>query len=248
MIQYLTINNVPYWSWGRGNAKTLGDLWRELESGECTLSVRKGVVIRRVVVSSVYVYYKKDKVTWRLVEQRQVFADGRSRTRPAYLGVGEKRRPNEDAEVAARRALKEELGIVDPKIVFKPLPKEVWKPTSSTTYPGTVVDHNVDMFEVFIPARLYKPEGYIEQQCDKTSYFAWVPIARRLLVHKDGCGGHVTEKNGHYECDGCDAESAEIEMESTLLLYCAIDDAPLDSELKCTTCFEIHESPRPERQ
>jgi len=94
--------------WGEGEAKSVADLWQELQHGESTL--QGDPALRRVRVAEVYVV-RGDQF---LIERAQHFADGRirSRNRPP----SEKMHPNETSLAAAQRCLIEELA-VDPTTI-----------------------------------------------------------------------------------------------------------------------------------
>ncbi len=103
LAAWLTAGGVPLAEWGRGGAKTVADLWAEVACGETTL----GDNPPRRTVSVVQVFIRRGERM--LTEIEQEMADGRRRVRG--WPPSEKLKRGEDALVAARRCLAEELGI-----------------------------------------------------------------------------------------------------------------------------------------
>lgn len=165
-------HNVPYWEWGTNEAKTFEHLLDELNSGEAVLQERNGLLVRVVRGTSLHVYYREDASTWILKEEKQVFADGRQRIRNIDISIGEKARPGELPGEAAWRALREELGISD-KLPLIPRPLVADGPVPSRSFPGLYTEHIIHIYDVFLPKRWFCPEGYIERQSDKTTFFVW---------------------------------------------------------------------------
>lgn len=171
--QFLTENKIPLHLWGTGKAKTFEHLIKELAEGEATIELlHNGTVQRRADGAGIIVYYHDGVSRWRLKEDRQVFKDGRTRTRTMTSSIGEKLRPNENPRIAARRALHEELGI-DEEIELIDLGPVVKGPVASESYPGTWSISTSYIFETTLPRHLYKTE-YVEVQADKTNYYVWV--------------------------------------------------------------------------
>lgn len=175
LVAFLEAHQIPLCEWGKGEAKTLDHLFAEIDSGEAVIE-KEGVGLVRIVSGSVVdVCYQLDNVVLRLKESKQVFSDGRERSRSLDASIGEKIRPGERALDAAHRALREELGILD-DLVLTSLPLVAKGPIPSVSFPGLMTKYVSYRWQVFLPARLYKPEGYVERQPDKTSYFVWVSI------------------------------------------------------------------------
>ena len=108
----LKASGVPVDSWGQGDAKTLDQLLAEIRGGETRLVFSpEGSVSRLMAAVGVNVYHPDTNGrTLLLKEDRQVFSDGRIRRRPLDISLVEKMIFGEDSEVAARRALREEIG------------------------------------------------------------------------------------------------------------------------------------------
>ena len=100
---WLRDQNINVDRWGEGAAKTVENLWAEIDEGETLLQrdpPRRLIEVVRVVV-------RRDAFI--LIEARQEFVSGRQRTR--NRPPSEKMRPDESYEEAAYRCIEEELGI-----------------------------------------------------------------------------------------------------------------------------------------
>lgn len=161
-------------TWGTGSAKTLNHLIDEVSKKECILHEENGSVYRVTRTLGINVYYGDDAKLLILRERMQVFVGGRIRTRNLDTSLGEKVSPDETPLHAAVRALWEELGIeVTPDTVFRAKFPYLKGPQDSTSYPGLKTIHHIYPFDVTIPPIYYRPEGYVEAQVDKTTYFGW---------------------------------------------------------------------------
>ncbi len=112
LIDWLKTHGIDTNRWGQGDAKSVADLWQELQYGESTLQADPP--LRRVQVVEVHVTNDERH----LIERAQHFADGRvrSRNRPP----SEKMHPAETALEAAQRCLIEELALSPTAISFPP--------------------------------------------------------------------------------------------------------------------------------
>jgi hypothetical protein len=175
---FLLAHDIPLHLWGRGEAKTLEHLTKELSEGEAALRYETGRLQRVARGAIVDVLYQDRSRLLRLRETRQVFADGRERIRKDLsTGIGEKLKLDETPLAGALRALQEELGIDEP-LTYLELPERTKGPLPSVSYPGLYTLYVMYPFEVFLPRRLYRPEGYIERQEDKSNYFEWQSYTR----------------------------------------------------------------------
>lgn len=169
---FLVKHGIPLHVWGTGKAKTFEHLLKEISEGEATIELQDDGTIRRTANGAGIIIFYHDGVSrWRLKEDRQVFNDGRTRTRTMTSSIGEKLRPNEEPRTAARRALKEELGIEE-EIELIDLGPVIKGPVESESYPGTWSISTSYIYEATFPPHLYKPE-YVEVQADKTNYYTW---------------------------------------------------------------------------
>jgi len=172
LLKLLKKYKIPLKLWGTGEAKTLDHLIAEISSGEAVLEEGEGGLLRVALGVCLDVFYKNKNVVYKLIEEKQVYKDGRVRRRGLPTSIGEKLKPNEDPIFAAYRALFEELGIKI-RLVLLERPGIIKGPVPSISFPGLKTKYIFSVFEVWLPKEFYKPEGYIENQSDKSSHFIW---------------------------------------------------------------------------
>lgn len=166
---------VPLDEWGKGEAKELEDLIGEVVEGTINLSFdnEKQKWIRVVKPVEVHVFYEfPEGDVYFLREDRQVFKDGRERRRN-HFWIGEKMEKEEIPFEASVRAIKEELGLTPP---FASGPRHFGDKRirrESKSFPGLISRHSVSCFEVCLTQEQFNPEGYVEEQEDKTTFFVW---------------------------------------------------------------------------
>lgn len=160
--------------WGDGATKRVDDLWEELESGETELSLVDGELVRKTYVAGVDVYAESGGQWYRLVEEKQVFANGAERRRELASSIAEKMRPQESIEEAAHRALQEELGVTGPVSVSSTGEDVIQK--ASQSFGGMQTKLHRRTASVQISEQDFRPEGYVERQPDKSIYFVWQPV------------------------------------------------------------------------
>jgi hypothetical protein len=166
---------VPVEKFGTGEAKTLDHLANEILEGETDLVEKDGKIVRRVVSVLVDVrYVTPEGVELQLLEEKQVFSDGRVRRRK-IKGVGEKMTPRNEGISVAKKALKDEIGVGDSDIQIEFVETEETTMTSPS-YPGLETEYIRHMMKTTISEADFRPEGYQEVQHDKTTYFVWVPV------------------------------------------------------------------------
>ena len=168
----LASNGVPFKGWGENGTKTIDHLLKEIQRGEAVIISESGWVIRIISTAAINVFYAQEEKTFVLVEEKQLFRDGRKRIRTLTSSLGEKIRALETPEEAARRGLKEELSIAE-RIPLIGSGKEVRQLNPSKSYPGIYTANILHRFDIFLPEKFYRAEGYVEMQKDKTSYFVW---------------------------------------------------------------------------
>lgn len=112
LARWLYAQGVDTTGWGRNNAKTIEDLWQELQHGECTLQADPPLRVVHVVEVRIE---QNDQY---LIETEQHFADGRVRIR--RRPPSEKMQATEEPHAAARRCLREELAVPPAAIHFSP--------------------------------------------------------------------------------------------------------------------------------
>lgn len=162
--------------WGKGEAKTLGHLQKEIDGGETFLVLdESGELLRRLMIVGADIYYtSKDGKRYRLKEDRQVFNDGRERRRDYGHAVSEKMQIDEDPGVAMIRGIREELGIEGDIDLKKTVADE--KRISSPSYPGLNSHYIRYGFEVLLNEEQFNIDGYVEEQEDKRTYFVWEEV------------------------------------------------------------------------
>lgn len=173
LSSFLKKHNIPVESWGKEQAKTVGHLLQELQEGDSALSETDHGLTRQCQFVAVEVTTTLDGKRRQLVEERQVFNEGKpdERTRRRSLtGVNEKLKPGENPLESAKRALKEELGIDDASPTFLKI-----EPSGrqSPSYPGLQTTYLSHHYSVILPGQQANPNGYKEVQPDKTTYFIW---------------------------------------------------------------------------
>ncbi len=175
LYAYLRSFDVPTTTWGRGSAKTFDHLHREIMAGEAFLVEDGKILVREIRLVKVAVFYNtRDGKVLQLCEEKQVFKNGRVRIR-GFKYIGEKMKPGEHSGLAALRAIAEELGVVE-GITLLDHKTSSPSPEFSKSYPGLMTRIVEESFTVFMPHNLYKPEGYKEEQEDKTTYFVWQEV------------------------------------------------------------------------
>jgi hypothetical protein len=170
----LTKYHIPTDIWSTGDAKIIDHLVNEINDGETILIEDKESekLIRQFSFLAVTVLYKDNEATYKLIEEKQVFTDGRTRVRSSDISVGEKIKHNENnIEDSIKRALQEELEIHEGFTVNKS--DNVKEDVDSKSYPGLTSQRNRFNVVAHIDSTQYKPEGYQEVQSDKTTYFVW---------------------------------------------------------------------------
>lgn len=165
--------HVDFTRFGIGSAKKLTDLLEEVEKGETILLEENGRLVRQVSVVTINVFVDVNGDLYRLVEDRQVFDDGRLRRRNLPSSISEKLHRDEDVLIAISRALKEEIGVSEFTILTSAPSTSVEKKESSS-YPGIVSYYALTKMDVLIALSEYKAEGYQETENDLTTYFVWV--------------------------------------------------------------------------
>jgi len=162
--------------WGKGQAKTLAHLQKEIKSGETVLVTgEQGELLRKVVVGGVDIFYvSPDGKKYRLKEDKQIFKDGRERKRDLGQAVSEKMKPKEDPKDAMIRGVREELGIEGEISLTETGADE--QLLSSPSYPGLQSQYIRYKFEAMLNDQQFKSNGYVEEQDDKSTYFVWEEV------------------------------------------------------------------------
>ncbi|MBX3014213.1 MAG: hypothetical protein KF832_22010 [Caldilineaceae bacterium] len=130
LAAWLEARQINTDAWGQDNAKSVVDLWHEIQQAESTL--HDEAPLRRVQVVELDVRAENRQ----LIEAAQLFASGQVRHR--NHPPSEKMLPGEDPFATARRCLAEELGIAEAARIH--FPPQTVEPrvtiVDSTSYPG----------------------------------------------------------------------------------------------------------------
>lgn len=173
---YLLKFNIPLGEWGKGYAKTLNHLLDEIKSKECVLK-EEGVLVREIEFVMCQIFYYSEGTTLKLVEEKQVFLDGRTRVRKKESSVSEKMKIGEDPKESLIRGIEEELGIFLEEDQIEEL-KGIDEEEESDSFPGLMTRYKGHSFNCFLNKSQFNPEGYIETQKDKKTYFIWEEFTR----------------------------------------------------------------------
>lgn len=169
LATWLAAGGVVLDAWGVGGAKSIADLWTEIACGETTLRDDPP----RRAVSVVQILIRRGGQT--LTEIEQQMADGRCRTRG--WPPSEKLKGGEDALLAARRCLAEELGIFAPPEALCEDAPPYEHTLDSPSYPGlptTYRVHSVAFAAADLPAALPDTDFWLDNSA------ADDPIRRHL--------------------------------------------------------------------
>lgn len=164
---------IPFELWGTGKSKTLKHLFYELKNDECSLQEENGGLTRYIEFVGIKIYYTdRNDQRWVLKEERQEFNDGRTRRRNIPNSVSEKMKFGEDPMIASIRGIEEELGV---KVKSNQLTKysDLHYDGGSVSYPGLDTKYKGHRFVCNFTDDQFNPNGYIEVQEDKKTFFYW---------------------------------------------------------------------------
>jgi hypothetical protein len=175
-IDLLRHHNISFENWGKDSFKTINHLVKEIVEGESILSIEDNELFRKISIVFIDVCYidVAGKI-FKLIEEKQIFKDGRERKREFKEegSVAEKLKSGEIAdENVVRRAVAEELGIKNITNIINTGTKEDIH--ESESYPGLKTKIIKHFFKVQLNKQQFVPEGYMERQPDKNTYFKWV--------------------------------------------------------------------------
>jgi ADP-ribose pyrophosphatase YjhB (NUDIX family) len=136
LANWLRAHGIDTRIWGTGQYKTVANLWEEYESREISFEDNPP----RRKVSVVQILVRRGNMI--LLEIEQAFANGERRFRSQP--PSEKVKANETIMDAARRGLKEELGIRPDQIgAISPASKQEEIMIDSPSYPGLVTRYTM---------------------------------------------------------------------------------------------------------
>ena len=175
LVSKLKEYSIPIEYWGKGYAKTIGHLLDELKNDECVIIDKDGYLVRYIEFVGIRVYYKDGNDTWVLKEDRQEFKDGRVRRRTMPSSVSEKMKFGEDPMLSAIRGIKEELDIdvTENQLIKR---RELDYDGGSQSYPGLKSKYKGHQYTCYLKSHQFNPDGYVEVQKDKSTFFVWEKI------------------------------------------------------------------------
>lgn len=176
LINLLKKYDVPVEYWGTGKSKTIEHLLKEIEEKECSVVEQDNNLTRYIEFVGIKIYYTDENdQRWFLKEEKQEFNDGRIRRRNIPSSVSEKMKFGEDSSLSAIRGIEEELGV---KINQSQLSKhsDLRYDGGSVSYPGLDTKYKGHRFICNFNDNQFNPNGYIEVQRDKRTFFLWKKI------------------------------------------------------------------------
>lgn len=184
ILKMLNKHQVPWDTWGKAGNRTLEDLFnyhekdrlyfRNGSSEQCTIDVHAAIVV---------VTHKGDDGWRELYEDRQVFSDGSEIRRDSFNGIAETAKRSEATmNDTAKRCLLEELNFNDPLLyeLSDCIRIEHRKPMKSEKWPGIIAVYHRYLFDCIISDRLFRSDGYIEKERERTVYFKWKKLPNQL--------------------------------------------------------------------
>lgn len=163
---------IPIETWGKGNAKTVDDLLKELRLGESYLRIGPGLArVTRLVRIQI-----KDDTTGRcLMEVSQTLPNGQTRTR--HCLPGGKVRGDEDPEKAMFRELHEELRLCKEELISHSKVESHFEEQVSPSFPGLPSILEVHLFSLKIASEhwlLDEDQCFIKEEDGTSHVFRWV--------------------------------------------------------------------------
>lgn len=187
LTETLRRHGINTQKFGKGKAKTLEELLEEINTGESTLSVSTtGQLERHLRTLAINVKYRDARGRVLVLhEASRKSHDGRDLNRKTQHSVTEKLHADEKAgHSSLERALREELGITDPKsykITNQQAPKIVTR--KSDSYPGLLTKNELHEFTVWLDKMVFKPQ-YAEDDGRKITTFEW---KKENTIWRPGC-------------------------------------------------------------
>ena len=167
---WLKANRIDTSLWGEGNAKTINNLWNELQNGE--IAFQDSPPRRLVHVAQVLI--RKGKQI--LLEAEQELANGQRRFR--NQPPSEKMKPGESSTDAVLRCFQEELGIRPEDVTFLPETYErVQRESDSLSYPGLTTQYT---FQIIAAQVAGLPETDFWR--DNQAFGSGDPVKRHLWI------------------------------------------------------------------
>jgi hypothetical protein len=184
VVHTLRKHNVSMQDWGTKSHRSLDDLVHYMTHDR--LHFRNGSSTSAVIdvhaVIAVILYRSRNGYL-ELYEDRQVFPDGSVLERKGFNGIAETLKRSESLRDGVRRCLAEEISFRDPLAyrLSECMAVELRDPVPSEKWPGITAVYHRYIFECKIPQKLYRPDGYVEKDGNRTIFFKWKPRRQTLL-------------------------------------------------------------------
>lgn len=167
---WLVSSGIDMSIWNTGEAKSLTNLWGEVNSGETQL--QDNPPTRKVNVVQVIIR----RQAFMLIEAEQILSNGR--IRPRALPPSEKMHPGEHPFDAAIRCVEEELGREKAQVTVFPESYDSFvRKGDSRSYPGLVTEyciHSVEATVEGLPETSFYTDEYAMSATDPVSKHRWV--------------------------------------------------------------------------
>lgn len=164
--------DLDQWSPDLGT-KSVQDLQVEIDTGETQLQSITGILTRVITVVNITVRVEIGTQSFILVEDKQIFFTGAIRERGLKC-LAEKVKNDEPPEIAARRALREEIGLNFERELIS-IGDEV-KQQSSPSYPGLSTQYQLFNYQIVLAVADLNQIRFAEIQTGKMSLFTLEPI------------------------------------------------------------------------
>lgn len=158
---------------GKGKAKTVEHLWKELCLQESSLYLIPNlwlVRVLRVVSADIYAVLSDGSIFY-LKEAKQVFHDAREKVRCLPHSLSEKISFSEKSEDAIFRWVQEELGIQLKESNILPFKHTAYEQRMSNSFPWLLSFYMLYNFVIILDQEQYNKNWYIERQRDKNTFF-----------------------------------------------------------------------------
>lgn len=144
LIEWLRLHNIDFSQWGRESAKSIEDLWHEIQMGESLIQDDPPC---RVVLGVVrLIICQEDRI---LIETKQEF--GKNQCRDRNIPPSEKLKPLESYIECAKRCLREELGIENGDMeIIESTYSQKKNVRNSQSYPGLDTIYNNHKFKAIV--------------------------------------------------------------------------------------------------
>ena len=184
LAEVLADHQISTNGWGESDTKTIEDLYDELDRGETALFIAAEGLQKYMTTIKVNVFYRNNSGLYRLVEAAQNnLTTGTWRHRGLHNSLSEKRHAThgETPLEAARRALREEIGVERP-LALRQTAEIIHPAKRERNYPSLPTINETQYFQASLRGEDYDPRGYIEEQPTKRTFFHWEQCRDEVIV------------------------------------------------------------------